>query len=330
MTGGGERSGPSVAQLRLISHNAIADELELRGIDCLELLGRCAFPSSDATDGPFNAAVSGGQDSFALVVLAKLAGLSVVAHHVDHQLRPESSSEADLIAQQLERLEVPLVRHRVKVELGPNLEERARTARFAVLPPGIATGHTLDDQAETLLINLMRGSGTGGLGAMRPSARHPILGVRRTETLIISRAVGLDPLIDPSNADLTILRNRVRRELVPLMADISRRDVAPLLARTADRLRTDDDLITRLLSSIEIASLRDLRPLEDEIVARFLRERIREVTGLTLSLSHTRDVVAVARGRQSGISLPRGVQLSRRKGKLQLSNERGEILWELM
>lgn len=330
MAGGAERSGPSKAQLRLISYNAIADELELRGLDCREILGRCSFPRPDSISGPFNAAVSGGQDSFALVVLAKLAGLSVVAHHVDHQLRPGSSLEADLIAEQLERLEVPLVRHSVEVAHGPNLEERARTARFAVLPPGIATGHTLDDQAETFLINLMRGAGTSGLGAMRPSSRHPILGVRRAETLIIARAVGLEPLVDPSNADLTILRNRVRRELVPLMADMSRRDVSAVLSRTADRLRTDDDLISRLLATIEISSLRDLRPLDDEIVARFLRERIRQLAGLTLSSAHTLDVVAVARGRKSGISLPRGVQLSRRKGKLQLSDQSGEILWELM
>jgi tRNA(Ile)-lysidine synthase len=105
---------------------------------------------------------------------------------------------------------------RVDVEPGPNLEARARHARFAVLPAGTLTGHTLDDQAETVILNLLRGSGLDGLAAMRVET-HPLLGIRRSETHQLCAAVGLQPVEDPSNADPTFLRNRIRHEVMPLL-----------------------------------------------------------------------------------------------------------------
>ena len=110
---------------------------------------------------------------------------------------------------------------------GPNLEARARAARFAVLPDDVATGHTMDDQAETILVNLLRGAGADGLAGMEPGARHPILGLRRRETHALCAAAGLAPVCDESNDDPAFVRNRVRHELLPLCAQVAGRDPVP-------------------------------------------------------------------------------------------------------
>ena len=129
---------------------------------------------------------------------------------------------------------------------GPNLEARARAARFAALPDGVATGHTMDDQAETILLNLLRGSGADGLAGMEPGIRHPLLGLRRHETHAVCAAMGLAPVHDASNDDPAFLRNRVRHELLPLCADVAGRDPVPLLARQAGVLRDEVSLLNAL------------------------------------------------------------------------------------
>ena len=96
------------------------------------------------------------------------------------------------------------------------------------------TGHTADDQAETVLLRLLRGTGPTGLAAMRRGPAHPILALRRRETEELCACLGLQPVADDSNSDPTIRRNRVRAELLPLIADISDRDPVPVLARIAE------------------------------------------------------------------------------------------------
>jgi len=105
-------------------------------------------------------AVSGGADSMALLLLAYAHGLGFTVHHVDHQLREHSHRDVEVITPVAERLGLELVVHVVSVEPGPNLEARARDARYDALPIDAMTGHTADDQAETVLINLLRGAGT--------------------------------------------------------------------------------------------------------------------------------------------------------------------------
>ena len=123
---------------------------------------------------------------------------------------------------------------RVEVGEGPNLEARARDARHRALGPEAATGHTADDQAETVLVNLLRGAGVNGLAAMRAGPRHPLLALRRSETVDLCQRAGLTPVHDPSNEDPRFVRSRVRHELIPLCSAIAGRDVVPVLARQAD------------------------------------------------------------------------------------------------
>ena len=101
-----------------------------------------------------------------------------------------------------------------------------------MLGPDALTGHTADDQAETVLLALLRGSGATGLSAMRPGGRHPLLALRRRDTRLLCAALQLDPVDDPTNADLRFRRNRVRHELLPLLDAIAERDVVPLLVRS--------------------------------------------------------------------------------------------------
>jgi tRNA(Ile)-lysidine synthase len=197
------------------------------------LLARCTFPPA-GTD--VTCAVSGGADSLALLVLAVVAGCGVTAVHVDHGLRPES--EADLVRDAAARYRADFRAEKVDVAPGPNLEAGARAARYAVLPPDALTGHTADDQAETILLNLVRGAGLDGLAGMRREC-HPLLALRRHETQALCAAEGLTPFVDPTNADPGHRRNRVRHELLPLLDDIAQRDVVPILARQAALIRDD-------------------------------------------------------------------------------------------
>src|SRR5690606_37104020 len=104
------------------------------------------------------------------------------------------------------------------------LEARARAARLSVLPPGTLFGHTADDQAATVLVRLLRGTGPTGLAAMRVEG-HPMLGLRRAETVALCDDLGIETVEDPSNRDPRFVRNRVRAEVLPLLHDVAGRDV---------------------------------------------------------------------------------------------------------
>ena len=169
-------------------------------------------------------------------MLAVRAGLEVTAVHVDHGLRPGSDAEAAVVAAACEALGARFRSERVVVEPGSNLEARARASRYEVLPPDVLTGHTADDQAETVLLNLLRGSGVEGLAGMRRDGRRPLLDLRRADTEAVCAAAGLEPVRDPSNDDPVHRRNRVRHEVLPLLDDVAGRDLVPVLVRQADLL----------------------------------------------------------------------------------------------
>ncbi|CAB4803113.1 MAG: tRNA lysidine(34) synthetase TilS [Actinobacteria bacterium] len=273
-----------------------------------DLLQRCTFPDPGF---PVTCAVSGGADSLALLVLATYNGCVVTAVHVDHGVRPESAGEADVVAAAADRFGASFIAERIRVEPGPNLEARMRAARYGVLPPDVLTGHTADDQAETVLLNLLRGAGRAGLAGMGPE-RHPILRLRRSETEALCASLGLQPVSDPSNASRDFSRNRVRHELLPLANDIAQRDVPLLIARTAATLREDEDLLEQLASTLDPTDARALvaapRPLAVRAVRRWL---VPFLCGYPPDLAAVERVLDVAAGRSGACEIGGGVTIRR-------------------
>ena len=282
-----------------------------------ELIARCDFP---APGTPVDCAVSGGADSMALLLLAHAAGLRVTVHHVDHGLRAGSSHDIDVIAPVAARLGVEVVVHTLAVPPGPNLEARAREARFAVLPDGVMTGHTADDQAETVLLNLVRGASAHGLGAMRPTHRTPLLALRRTETRALCATEAVAVVDDETNLDPRFQRNRVRNEVLPLLAEISRRDPVPILVRTADLLRADDDLLDELAAALD--------PTDAPALARAPLPLARRAVRMWLAdpyppdLATVERVLRVARGEVPGCDVGDNRQVRRSKQRLTLHTVR--------
>ncbi len=279
------------------------------------LLGRCTFPDpgSDVV-----AAVSGGADSLALLVLATEAELRVTAVHVDHGLRDGSAAEADVVADAARRFGADFRAERVVVIEGADLEQRSRLARRAVLGPDAMTGHTADDQAETLLINLIRGAALPGLAAMAPGPRHPILSLRRAETHELCRRYGLAPVADPSNADLRFVRNRIRREVIPLLADVSSRDPVPLLTRAAAGARQVQSDLELLAADIDPTDTRALSKAPVSLAIQSLRVWLTDDLDHPPSSAELFRVMAVVRHEVVACELSGGRRVSRSNGRLSL------------
>lgn len=280
------------------------------------LLARCRFPPPGAD---VTCAVSGGADSLALLVLATAAGCRVAAVHVDHGLRPGSAAEAEVVAAAARRLGARFRAERAQVAPGPNLEARARAARYAVLPPGAVTGHTADDQAETVLLNLLRGAGLDGLAGMGRD-RHPILGLRRAETRAVCDAEGLAPVEDPSNLDPVHRRNRVRSELIPLLDAIAQRDVAPLLARQADLLRDEAVFLDDLAGAVDPTNARALAAAPVVLARRALRRWLGEGQDHPPDAATVERALAVARGGSKASDVGAGRRLARTGNVLRLEH----------
>ncbi len=284
-----------------------------------DLLSRCTFPPPGAA---LACAVSGGADSLALLVLAVAAGCDVTAIHVDHGLRAGSAAEAQVVSAAAARLGAHFAGHRLSVAPGPNLEARARAARFAVLPDDVATGHTMDDQAETILVNLLRGAGADGLAGMEPGARHPLLALRRSETHAVCAAAGLAPVCDESNDDPAFVRNRVRHELLPLCAQIAGRDPVPLLARQAGVLRDEVTLLESLAHQLlpDPADARAVARADRPLARRALRRWLRAAGDgeHPPSLAEVDRTLAVAAGSALGTQLAGGRRVRRTGGRLRV------------
>jgi tRNA(Ile)-lysidine synthase len=264
-------------------------------------------------------AVSGGPDSCALLVLAVASGCRAVAVHVDHGLRTGGGAEADQVATLAGRLGARFERVAVEVGDGPNLEARARDARLAALPVAACFGHTADDQAETMLLNLMRGAALDGLAGMRAGPRHPILGLRRAETTALCAHLGIAVVADPSNTDPRFLRNRVRHELLPLLAELSGRDVVPVLSRQAAHLRAVGDLLESQAAPIDPTDAPALRGAPAVLAAVALRRWLREAgDGHPPDSATLERVLAVARGEAVAADVGLGVRVARTAGRLRL------------
>jgi hypoxanthine phosphoribosyltransferase len=183
----------------------------------------------------------------------------------------------------------------------------------------------MDDQAETILLNLLRGSGADGLAGMEPGTRHPLLGLRRHETHGVCAAMGLDPVRDPSNEDPSFLRNRVRHELLPLCADVAGRDPVPLLARQAGVLRDEVSLLNELArdAAPDPENARALAALPVALARRAVRQWL-QVAGAPCdggyayppSQAEVERVMAVAGGHAVATELSGGRRVYRRGGRL--------------
>jgi tRNA(Ile)-lysidine synthase len=281
-----------------------------------DLLSRCTFPPAGTA---VECAVSGGADSTALLALAVAAGLDVTAVHVDHGLRPGSDAEADAVATVARRWGAAFRSERVAVGDGPGLEERARVARHAALADDALWGHTADDQAETVLLRLVRGTGPAGLAAMRTD-RHPILALRRAETTRLCRHLDVDVVEDPTNTDPRFTRNRVRHEVLPLLADVAGRDVVPLLARLAGLAADQADLLGALALDVDPTDARALTAVPPALAAEAFRRWWRDATdgspppdGAAL-----RRVLDVAAGRAAACDVVGGWRVRRSAGRLHL------------
>jgi tRNA(Ile)-lysidine synthase len=281
------------------------------------LLDRCTFPAAGT---PLVCGVSGGADSLALLVLAVAAGCEVTAVHVDHGLRPGSADEAEVVRSAAERLGAAFRAVSVEVGAGANLEARARTARHGALGPDAALGHTADDLAETVLVNLLRGAGLEGLAGIRPGPRHPILALRRAETVALCADLGLAPVADPSNDDPAFLRNRVRHEVLPLLADVAGRDLVPVLDRQAALLAEVADHLRAEAGALDVTDGRGLAAAPPAVARVAVREWLRagDPERHPPDAATVERVLDVATGRSLATDVGRGRRVERTGGRLRL------------
>jgi tRNA(Ile)-lysidine synthase len=285
-------------------------------------------------------ACSGGPDSLALAAAlafaAPRAGLRAGGVTVDHGLQDGSAARAASVAAALTGLGLEPVRAvsvTVRGDGGP--EAAARTARYDALSAvaaelgaaAVLLGHTLDDQAETVLLGLARGSGPRSLAGMPPRRgvfRRPLLGVRRSVTAAACAALGLDPWDDPHNADRRYTRVRVRLDALPALEAALGPGVAEALARTADQLRADAEV----LENISSERARGDSPLSASALAGMpgaVRSRVLRAAAVAagcpagaLTAGHVarlEELITGWRG-QRWIDLPGGVRASRRAGQL--------------
>jgi tRNA(Ile)-lysidine synthase len=283
-------------------------------------------------------ACSGGPDSIcllhALFRVRRLLRLHLAVFHFDHRLRPESGDDAAYVRRQAARLGLPYFLREAEDRpgRGQSVEAWARLARYAALT-SVATetstelaalGHTLDDQAETVLLGLVRGGGIEAVVGMPPAGTLPPLGITavrpliettREDVLSFCRGLRLRPREDPTNRDRRFLRNRIRKEALPFLERTLDRNLKATLVRTAEHVRADATYLDALASE---ASRRAVVIGDDEIKldakvlstmppalsARIVRQALRVAAAALggeweqeVSAAHVRAVLDLASGR---------------------------------
>ncbi len=267
---------------------------------------------------------SGGADSLALLALACTRDDDVIAVYVDHGLRSGTEHEAGVVRAAAAQFGARFERVAVEVGDGPNLEARARTARYdalervraAVDAEAVLVAHTRDDQAETVLLNVLRGSGTSGVAGMpvrRGFLRRPLLEMRRAETRELCRRLGLTPVHDPMNDDMHHRRVWLRREVIPMLERGADRDIVEVLARQADVVRDDDAFLAALAAEHATDNAAAIAALPQVLARRVVRAFLGSPPP---SQSTVERVLAVARGEIVATEVPGGARVQRVGGRL--------------
>jgi tRNA(Ile)-lysidine synthase len=292
-------------------------------------------------------AVSGGADSLALayatLVESTPLAIKAIAVTIDHQLQENSSDQAAKVEKQLRAMGYQdVVVAKVKVSLESGLEAGARSARYEALQRialeknavKVLLGHTRDDQAESVLLGLARGSGTRSLSGMASENGiylRPLLALTRGQTEAACTEFGIEYWNDPHNENHDFSRVRVRREVLPVMEEQIGPGIAAALARSAALLRDDADALDAIASAeISRHNLTDLECSELELLPRAIRTRILRTAiyaagapSGSISADHIGAVEALVTSwhGQGLVSLPGGVKVERISGRLSLSNQ---------
>jgi tRNA(Ile)-lysidine synthase len=306
---------------------------------------RRAVRSSLPAEGLVLVALSGGPDSLALAAAvafeAPRAGLRAGAVIVDHQLQNGSDAVAERAAEQARELGLDPVRVvRVTVASDGSPEAAARGARYDALAAvvtetgavAVLLGHTLDDQAETVLLGLARGSGAASLQGMAPVTglyRRPLLGIRRSTTVQACADAGLEPWADPHNDDPAYTRVRVRRTVLPVLEAELGPGVTEALARTAEQLREDEDAFATMIDevaeelsehidaglAVPVAALAANPPALRQRIIRFV---VQSEFGVSLSRAHTLEIARLVTDwhGQGPLDVP-GVSVARAGGMIE-------------
>ncbi|MBE6941525.1 MAG: tRNA lysidine(34) synthetase TilS [Ruminococcaceae bacterium] len=273
-------------------------------------------------------AVSGGADSVALLfgmyLLREKLGITLSAAHFNHRLRGEESDRDEQFVRSFcDRYDIPLEVGSTQVVAGKKgLEAAARDARyafFATLPGKIATAHTADDNAETVLMHLVRGTGLRGLGGISPvngNVIRPMLTVTRQEVLAFLEEYCLDFVEDSSNKTDDFLRNRLRHHVMPLLKEENPR-LAENLSDMAMELRWDAQALEALDTCQDVSRLREMMPaLRSRALYRFLKENgIREPER---SHVHALEALVFSEKPSARVNFPGGVTVGRNYDRLEV------------
>jgi tRNA(Ile)-lysidine synthase len=292
-------------------------------------------------------AVSGGADSLALAhalsVESKEYVISVIGVTIDHQLQEQSGAQAEKVKLQLIEFGVDCVIKKVTVDIKDGLEASARTARYEALQEvakeknavAVFLGHTRDDQAETVLLGLARGSGTRSLSGMAHDNGlyiRPLLEITRIQNEQYCEELKLQYWSDPHNQNPEYSRVRVRNDALPALEKSIGPGIAEALARSAQLLRDDADALDHWAKREEIhLDLADLDCAHLESLPRAIRTRIIRTAVYAagapagmVTLEHVSAVEALisAWSGQGALNLPGGVKVERISGRLSLLQHR--------
>lgn len=352
---------------KIMYHCGIFEEKMAGSVKVLDLLPQ--FTSAVEEENLVNkgdrvlVAVSGGPDSVALLHLfCRLAPawqLSVHCAHVNHLLRPEAGEEAELVADLARRLGVPahMARRDVaayRAQHGLNLQAAARAVRYSFLEQTaasvragrIALAHHADDQAETLLLHLLWGAGSGGLAAMLPVRQdlyiRPLLGLRKQQLVDYCHFFELPYAVDRSNMKTAYRRNKIRLELIPLLQKQYNSSIVEVLTRTATILAAEDQYLQEAAREalqkvsqrqpegadrlcLDLAGLAGLPPALQRRVLRLAWRQLVSGRELAFAMVEKARLMALADAPAGRLAWPAGVVLIKRYGRLEIFKDRERI-----